>query len=257
MKPEIKVILDETAARVNVQSFADNDPVQFPRRFSDLRDIEIVSFLVSHISWGRRDMILRDAERLMAMMEGQPYRWIMERGYLVVPDDVNIHRTFFGRNLKHICRGLELLFNMYPTMHEYARRAHIESHDAPAWAWAACLQDVIEQANHGCKDNRGLPSNLDSSALKRLNMCLRWLVRNDGIVDMGVWTALQPKDLFIPLDVHVGDTARRLGLLTRCQNDKKSVLELTGCLRELRPDDPCYYDFALFGMDFLQADAEG
>ena len=79
-------------------------------------------------------------------------------------------------------------------------------------------------------------------------MALRWLVRNDGIVDLGVWTEIKPSQLFIPLDVHVGDTARALGIITRRANDKRTVLELTEVLRTMRPDDPVIYDFALFGI---------
>ena len=89
---------------------------------------------------------------------------------------------------------------------------------------------------------------LDTTALKRINMALRWLVRRDGIVDMGVWTSIKPSQLFIPLDVHVGNTARALGLLQRRGNDRKAVEQLTALLRTLRPDDPVLYDFALFGI---------
>jgi uncharacterized protein (TIGR02757 family) len=84
--------------------------------------------------------------------------------------------------------------------------------------------------------------------LKRINMALRWLVRDDGIVDMGVWQSIPKSKLYIPLDVHVGNTARDLGLITRKANDRKTVVELTGILRTLRPDDPVYYDYALFGI---------
>ena len=79
-------------------------------------------------------------------------------------------------------------------------------------------------------------------------MALRWLVRRDGIVDMGVWDVIKPSQLVIPLDVHVGNTARNLGLITRKANDKRTALELTDCLRRWRPDDPVWFDFALFGI---------
>ena len=95
--------------------------------------------------------------------------------------------------------------------------------------------------------NRCIPATPDTSALKRLNMALRWLVRDDGVVDLGMWKALKPAQLFIPLDVHSGNTARALGLLERRQNDRRAVVELTDRLREFRPDDPIIYDFALFG----------
>ena len=102
--------------------------------------------------------------------------------------------------------------------------------------------------NGGAADSRCLPVNLKNSALKRVNMALRWLVRDDGIVDMGIWKSIPKSKLFIPLDVHVGNTARNLGLLSRKSNDRKSVEELTDTLRILRPDDPVFYDYALFGI---------
>ena len=96
--------------------------------------------------------------------------------------------------------------------------------------------------------SRCLPQNLSTTALKRVNMALRWLVRDDGIVDMGIWDVIKPSQLFIPLDVHVGDVSRELGLLSRKSDDKRAVLELTGHLRRFNPSDPVIYDYALFGI---------
>jgi uncharacterized protein (TIGR02757 family) len=79
-------------------------------------------------------------------------------------------------------------------------------------------------------------------------MALRWLVRDDGVVDMGVWKSIPKSKLYIPLDVNVANTSRSLGILTRKSNDRKSVELLTSAMRSLRPDDPAIYDFALFGI---------
>ena len=119
---------------------------------------------------------------------------------------------------------------------------------APAWMVVEDMQKIITDANGGVVSKRGLPNNLKQTALKRINMALRWLVRDDGIVDMGVWKSIPKSKLYIPLDVHVGNTARDLGLLTRKQDDRKAVEELTSILRTYRPDDPAYYDYALFGI---------
>ena len=110
------------------------------------------------------------------------------------------------------------------------------------------MNKVLIQANNGEKHSRCLPGNLDNTALKRINMALRWLVRDDGIVDMGVWNIIKPSQLFIPLDVHVGNVSRDLGLLTRKANDKRATIELTEVLRSIRPHDPIWYDYALFGI---------
>ena len=120
---------------------------------------------------------------------------------------------------------------------------------APAWALAEAINERLATANpDGTRLSRCLPQNLRTSALKRLNMALRWLVRTDGIVDIGIWRLLTPDRLFIPLDVHVGNTSRQLGLLRRRTDDRRAVDELTAALRQFNPDDPTVYDFALFGI---------
>lgn len=244
----MKEFLDEQAALINRHEFIAEDPVQYPRRFEKLQDIEIVSFLASMIAWGKRTMICRDAERLLALMGHDPYRYVMEEGYLDLDPSLNIHRTFFARDLIHFLTGLREIYSRYPSIDAFSASVDAASDPAPAWKLVEEMQKIITDANCGIVSRRGLPNNLKQTALKRVNMALRWLVRDDGIVDMGVWKSIPKSKLFIPLDVHVGNTARDLGLLTRKADDRKAVEELTGRLRQYRPDDPAYYDYALFGI---------
>lgn len=245
----LKNKLDELAAQYNVPSFADNDPVQFPRRYADKRDIEISALLTSTIAWGRRSMILADAEKLHDLLCGEPLRFVLD-GDIDAIGEGNIHRTFFGRHLRYFLRGLRELYNRYGSLEDFAVAVGAQVSEAPAWTLAENINAVLCGANSKCPMNgpsRCLPDKPDKSALKRLNMALRWLVRRDGIVDIGCWEALRPSQLFIPLDVHSGNTSRALGLLTRRQNDRKAVEELTEALRSFNPEDPTIYDFALFG----------
>ncbi len=244
----IAEILIEEAQRINCPEFIKSDPVQFPHRFSDVRDIEIVSLLCSNIAWGRREMICRDCNRLLELLENEPYRFVTTGPVEDIEDTLNIHRTFFGRNLKHYLRALRLIYSRHESIDAFCRSAGAQNSDAPAWTLADALRNAMTDANNSPADSRCMPARLDNSALKRLNMALRWLVRNDGIVDLGVWRSLKPAQLFIPLDVHVGNTARQLGLLFRKAQDKKSVMELTTRLREICPEDPVLLDFALFGL---------
>lgn len=247
---DLKDLLDTEAARINSPSFVGDDPVQFPRRFSDLRDIEITSLLTSGIAWGNRKMICRDCDKMLAMLDNHPYRFMMDEAYEGMPDEVNVHRTFFIRHLKHYLRGLRSIYSRYGTLQDFARHERIADSEAPAWALVAAINRELAAADLGKTDlaSRCLPQNLTTSALKRVNMALRWLVRNDGIVDLGVWDVLKPSQLYIPLDVHVGDISRELGLLTRKANDRKAVDEVTAHLRRFNPADPTLYDFALFGI---------
>lgn len=245
---DIKQLLDEEATVMNRPSFILDDPVQFPRRFNRLQDIEIVSLLAATIAWGNRKMICRDAEKMLAIMDNEPYAFVMERGYEDIDPELNIHRTFFGRHLRQYLNGLQAIYKKYESLDAFSRAIGAGESDAPAWTLVESMQGIFTEANGGVPCERCLPQDIRHTALKRINMALRWLVRDDGIVDMGVWHSIPKDKLFIPLDVHVGNTSRNLGLLERKMNDRKAVEELTAALREMRPEDPAWYDYALFGI---------
>lgn len=255
--PTIVSLLEEEAARINSPEFIAEDPVQFPRRFADIRDIEMVSLLAAMIAWGNRKMICRDAERLLNIMNHEPYLYLKSGDYEALDDRRNIHRTFFAADLKHFMRGMRLIYEKFPTLDALGASLGLKDSPAPAWRLVEEIQKYMCAANGGCTDSRCFPTNLASSALKRVNMALRWLVRDDGIVDMGVWKSIPKSRLFIPLDVHVGNISRRLGLLGRKSNDRKSVEELTAVLRSLDPEDPVKYDFALFGIGIESKKPQG
>jgi uncharacterized protein (TIGR02757 family) len=240
---KIKKILDENVSRYNTSAFIENDPVQFPHRYSVKQDIEIVSFVTAHISWGKRTMILRDAERMLSLMGSSPYDYVTGGGYLHL-GNANVHRTFFQNSLKYFLAGFERILRKHISLEDFL----IANNAANAWDAARLFANEMLAAANGVPDRYCLSANPENSALKRINMALRWLVRNDGIVDLGVWTVLKPSQLYIPLDVHAARTARSLGLLQRRSNDRKAVEELTSALRQFCPEDPVKYDFALFGV---------
>lgn len=249
---ELKELLDSEALRINAPEFIADDPVQFPRRFEDVRDIEIAALLTSAIAWGNRRMICRDCDRMLALMDNKPYTYLIDEGYEDLDDDGNIHRTFFNRHFKYFMRGLRRIYTTHGSLQEFGRHEGIADAELPSWRLVEGINRELAEANGACADSsvasRCLPQNLSTTALKRVNMALRWLVRDDGIVDMGVWDLLKPSQLYIPLDVHVGDVSRELGLLTRKSDDRRAVLELTDRLRRYNPADPVIYDYALFGI---------
>ena len=182
----VKQLLDRETARINTEDFIANDPVQFPRRFSRLQDIEIVSFLCATIAWGKRSMICNNCEKMLTIMGNEPADYVQEQAYEDLPDELNIHRTFFGRNMKHLLRGFHDIYAQYGSIDAFAASRHVADSDAPAWKLVEEMQHVMSAANDGRSDSRCMPTNLATTALKRVNMALRWLVRTDGIVDMGV-----------------------------------------------------------------------
>lgn len=248
MENDIIELLDAEATRINRPEFIGNDPVQFPRRFSDLRDIEITALLSAIIAWGKRSMICRDAERMLSLMDGQPYAYVMDRGYEDLPPEMNLHRTFFASHFQYFLRGMHKIYKDYGSLDAFSAAHHTADDPAPAWKLVEEMECVMRGENGGSDCPQCLPVNLKATALKRINMALRWLVRDDGIVDMGVWKSIPKSKLYIPLDVHVGNTARNLGILERKSNDRKAVEQLTATLRTLRPEDPVFYDYALFGI---------
>lgn len=253
-REDMKELLDREAARFNTPEFIDADPVQFPRRFERLQDIEIVALLASTVAWGNRKMICRNIEKMLGLMDYQPFDYLREKGYEELPD-MNIHRTFFARDLRGYLRGLHLIYKEHGSLQEFARSQGVAQSQAPAWELARGMVDKLEEANRNypdCNISRCLPTNLKTTALKRLNMALRWLVRNDGIVDLGVWDVITPAQLYIPLDVHVGDVARQLGLVASKANDRRTTEELTETLRSFNPVDPVIYDYALFSLGLPQ-----
>ena len=243
---KLKILLDEKVAQYNNKDFIKNDPVQFPHLFSDRRDIEISALLAATIAWGNRAMIIKSCNRMLfGIMGGKPYDYIMKGEWNTLAERENIHRTFFAGDLKYLCAGLKNIYEKHGSMEPL-----FVGNDM--WSGIATLREELSAANAGATtrhvSNPIAAKGKPASACKRLHMMLRWLSRNDGIVDLGIWSNISPSQLMIPLDVHVARTARNLGLITRKQNDRKTVEELTARLREFSPDDPVRYDFALFGV---------
>ncbi len=232
---QIKSLLEELAQKYNVRSFIETDPVQFPRRFSLLQDIEISALLTSVITWGRRDMIRRDAERIHLLLGESPYEYVMNRKWAALEESsVNIHRTFFERDMWRICKGLYIYYSQHKSLEELFLNSN-------------ALLEGLHQLSM-LMNTKHISSPYTQSPCKRTNLMLRWLVRNDGIVDMGVWQKVRPSELIIPLDVHVGRISRMIwGDLPRTDR-LKTALAITEHLSELCPEDPCKYDFALFGF---------
>jgi uncharacterized protein (TIGR02757 family) len=239
-------------SKQNVRDFIARDPVQFPRRFTKAADIEIAAFLAATIAWGRRDLILKSCEKMFYVLGASPADFIMAGNYQKLKDR-NIHRTFFESDLKYFCKGFKRCYAKFGSLEKLFAAA------SDIWEGIALFREEMAAANQGRYSKhiadpgtieQGSLSNgaaCKGSACKRINLALRWLVRK-GPVDLSLWKSIRPAALYIPLDVHVARTARRIGLLQRKSNDKKAVLELIEKLREFCPQDPVKYDFALFGM---------
>ena len=242
----LRTVLDDKFAHYNCKEFIKNDPVSFPHSFTRREDVEISALLASVIAWGNRKMILSSGRKMFCdIMHSAPYDYVMSGEWEELDDRLNIHRTFFACDFKYICRGLRSIFSKYGTMEALFMSCSV-------WDGIENLRRAMAEANGGAVtrhiSNPVAQKGKPASACKRMHMMLRWLCRKDGIVDLGIWQGVSQAELMIPLDVHVARTARQLGLVTRKQNDRRTVEELTAQLRKLSPDDPVKYDFALFGV---------
>lgn len=247
----LKAHMDELVEKYNVPEFIDNDPVQFPRRYFRKQDIEIVAFLTATIAWGNRKMILRSAENMLATMGTSPFDYVMNQDFGNVIVGKSMHRTFFGSDFVYFCKGFQRIYSQ----HDSLENVFCKDGNTDVWQGILNFRSEMIQANKQESKQISNPvhgTSSNGSACKRLNLALRWLVRNDGIVDLGIWNKLSPANLVIPLDTHVAATSRQTGLIDRKANDRLTVELLTNELRKLDPTDPVKYDFALFGLGMEQ-----
>lgn len=251
-KEELKAFLDSKYLEYNRPDFIEGDPICIPHRFQRKEDIEVAGLLAALIAWGRRDLIIRAADRLMEMMWNAPFDFVMHAGEdeLATLQDF-VYRTFQGVDGEAIVRGLRRIYEEMGGLEEV-----MAMHPAEKDTWSAIIglrEAMVSHPDFPARTQKHLANPAKGSSAKRLNMFLRWMVRNDGRgVDFGIWKGISPSQLICPLDLHTGNVGRALGMVTRKQNDWKAALELTSALREMNADDPVRYDFSLFGLGIFE-----
>jgi len=249
----LKPFLEEKYLQFNTPSFISCDPIAVPHLFIDRTDIEIAGFLTATISWGRRQSITAAGKNLVQLMGSEPARFVK---YASTQEfsalDKFVYRTFNGYDAKVFLYALKNLYADYGSL----ENAFFDPLPSDGVDMALIINRFKKRffcdANPG-RSGKHLPDPLKNSAAKRINMFLRWMVRKDNAgVDFGIWNFIAPAQLIIPLDLHSGAVARKLGLLSRRTNDWKAALELTKNLQKFDPIDPIKYDFALFGMGWYE-----
>jgi len=250
----LKTLLDKKLRLYNSPAFIADDPISIPHRFTRRQDIEIMGFIAATLAWGQRKTIINKCNQLIRLMDDSPYDFILNHREKQLKRFLHFrHRTFqptdllyFFSFLKHHYKqhdSLEHAFSRFMTSEdEHVQKALEGFHNL-----FFSLEDVP------ARTRKHVASPAKNSTCKRLNMFLRWMVREDAAgIDFGLWKSIRPSQLLCPLDVHVDRVARRLALIQAKTKGWKAVLELTGNLKKLDPSDPVKYDFALFGMGVLE-----
>lgn len=246
----LKDFLEEKVEKYNCKNFIQDDPISIPHRYSIKQDIEITGFWAAVLAWGKRKTIINKCEELFLLMDNAPYDFILNHQEHDRIKFISFkHRTF---NYTDTLFFLEFFQKYY--------RQHLSLEDA-------FLQQVYPESKNLEKGlinfqkfffdipfspdrtKKHIATPERNSACKRINMFLRWMVRDDTKgVDFGLWKKIKPAQLVAPCDVHVDRIARKLGLISRKQTDWLTALELTDNLLQLDAKDPVKYDFALFGL---------
>ena len=248
---EIKEFLDEMVIKYNNPQFIDTDPVGIPHLFKNKEDIEISGFLAATIAWGNRKMIIKNGLRLMELMGNSPYDFVINhsQGHLDLLDGF-VHRTFNSVDLVYFIKALNHIYLNNGGLEAVFSRSVTPSSTQPA---IHLFKEQFFSLPHSPRTTKHVSDPANGSAAKRINMFLRWMVRNDKCgVDFGIWKSISPHQLSCPLDVHSGNVARKLGLLSRSQNDSKALEQLDFNLRLMDKNDPVKYDFALFGLGVFE-----
>ncbi|QLC65395.1 TIGR02757 family protein [Flavobacterium sp. LPB0248] len=248
---ELKEFLDEKVIQYNNQDFIESDPVQIPHLFTQKEDIEIAGFLSASIAWGNRKMIIKNSHKMMELMGNTPYDFVMSHS----DEDLTrletfVHRTFNGHDFAGFIKGLKHIYENHNGLESvFAKNQEKDSLQKSI----SEFKKIFFETDHLARTQKHISDPLNNSAAKRINMYLRWMVRQDSKgVDLGIWKSISPSVLSCPLDVHSGNVARKLGILSRKQNDAKALLELDTKLREMDAQDPVKYDFALFGLGVFE-----
>ena len=248
---DLKEFLDVKADLYNRKNFIQSDPILIPHQYVEKEDIEIAGFLSATIAWGNRTMIIRNSNRMMEIMDNSPYDFVMNHSKKELKAITKfVHRTFNSTDFKYFITSLRNIYQRHNGLEFILKPSDGEINYQHS---IANFKNIFFELSHEIRTEKHVSNPLKNSAAKRINMFLRWMVRADNKgVDFGLWKTHTPSFLSCPLDVHSGNVARKLGILTRKQNDWKAVIELDSKLRQFDNNDPIKYDFALFGLGVFE-----
>jgi uncharacterized protein (TIGR02757 family) len=250
MPVHLKQFLDSKVKEYNQPAFIKEDPILIPHLFTKKQDKEIAGFFAAVFAWGNRTTIIAKSKELMQRMDNSPYAFIKDHSAKDLQRLKKFrHRTFNDDDLYYFID----FFHQHYLRYNSLEAAFFPIRDLDTEHGLTHFKKYFFSFEHLKRTEKHISSPLQKSTCKRLNMFLRWMVRNDNNgVDFGLWKNISPSQLICPIDVHVARVAKKLGLLKRKQVDWIAAVELTDALRKLDKDDPVKYDFALFNLGVIE-----
>ena len=247
-----KTELDLLVEKYETVDFIKDDPIQFPHRGKCKEEIELYGFIASLFAYGNRKLFVKKLDEIFAKAENDLVGFVKNGDFSSLKGVE--YRFSKDNDVIPIFEILSKLYNESRGLEELFEFSWLTPHPNPLLKERenAFLQTIVDYFYSNAPKTVGegfyhmIPNPQNGGAMKRMNMFLRWMVRK-GPVDLGIWNFIKPSELLIPLDVHVARISRTMGILTRKSNDFKAVTELTNQLRNICPEDPVKYDFAMFG----------
>ena len=240
-----KFELDNLVEKYETVEFIKDDPIQFPHRFKNKKDIEIAGFVASILAYGNRKVFIKKLDELFQIAENEPFNFVLN----FEPKVLGNFNYRFGKveDFSEIFQILRQLYEKDGGLEELFKYGYCERDILKMFQ---VVSDYFYSRVNSNFAGQGfsfmIPNPKNGGAMKRMSMFLRWMVR-DGNVDLGIWDFVPKSELVIPLDVHVARVSREMGLLKRSSNDFKAVMELMSNLKVFDSSDPAKYDFAMFG----------
>lgn len=247
---QVKDFLDEKVIQYNQPGFITLDPISIPHRFSKKQDIEISGFFAAILAWGQRKTIINKCLELFSFMDNAPHDFLLQHQEEDLKSLLNFkHRTFNEVDTLYFIHFLSWYYRQFDSLEDAFLIGQTGMRDSMESILTRFHEYFFSLPDAPSRTKKHIATPARKAACKRINMYLRWMVRDDAKgVDFGLWKKIHPSQLICPCDLHVDRVARKLGLITRKQTDWQTALELTDRLREFDPEDPVKYDFALFGL---------
>lgn len=246
---QIKTLLDNKRRLYNQPSFIKADPISIPHKFTRNQDIEISGLFAAVLAWGNRTTIINNCNKLIQLMDGSPHDFILNHKDTDLKPFIHfVHRTFNATDLLYFIHFLQWHYKQYDSLEDAFVPGKTYKHDTVEQALIH-FHNYFFSIEHPERTRKHISTPQRKSACKRINMYLRWMVRKDKQgVDFGIWKKIKPAQLVCPLDVHVARVAERLELIDNNKSNWQNAMQLTAALRQMNPQDPAVYDYALFGL---------